>query len=128
MEPIVLFPNPATLSSGEMEFDCNCACALADLGPLPEASPLSGDVVLRTCRPIYEQSLMAEYDLILSPASRTTLAVVNAPARQVLDFFSQGGTIAELLDDSALAECVCQEAVRALWQAGFLVSADCDEL
>ena len=123
MEPIVIFPNAASLRRGEMEFDCDCACTLPVRGPRPDHQPLPEDAWLQTCQPFYQQTLTAEFELILSPASQTTLAVVNAPARRVLNFFNQGGTVAELIAAGDLPETTCRQTAAALWQAGFLALA-----
>ena len=128
MEPIVLFPSAESLARGESGFDCDCACALPGRVAPPDHQTLPSDAFLQTCQPIYQQTLVTEFDLILSPASHTTLAVVNGPARRMLDFFNAGGTIEELIETSALPETTCRETVETLWRAGFLAQSAVDVL
>ena len=87
MHPVVLFPDRRSNLKGNLEFDCDCACSLAPVSNSQNPRELSKDTFLRTCRPIHIQALLPDYDLVLSPSCNTTLAVLNKPARQVLDFF-----------------------------------------
>lgn len=119
MNPIILVPNANSLESG-FEFDCDCACFLAPSSAAGDFDQISGDAPIQTSRPIHIYPIAPDFDLILSPHSRTSLAVINGPARLVLDFFDRGGTLDGLFEALPLPQEDCQQAAEALWQAGFL--------
>jgi len=111
-----------------VELDCDCACSLAGLATSQNHQTLTNDAYLQTCQPIYTHALAPDFDLILSPDSHSTLAVINGPARRLLDFFDHGGTLQTLIETIIIPEAVCREAVMTLWEVGFLVSASDSKL
>jgi uncharacterized protein len=106
---------------GSLDSDCACSSSANSFnGNAASALSLEGEVLLENAQYWRVATLISGYELLISSRSRASLVVINAPAREILNFFSEPRDPGNWPYNSSIDYLDVQRAVVQFYEAGLL--------
>lgn len=105
--------------------DGDCACSPANPSGVGElchldTEPVFGAIPLYRVSQLHSLPLSNHEEIIYSPQAKATMAVINPPARRVLDFFATPRTLTDWTQQADISHQEALDAARLFYRGGFL--------